>query len=708
MISLGTDITSNAPPVPSRSDKTSRKDRAADRSFADQLDGSDSAPADTVRKPAQFTKANRYEREPTGSIRRQTDRKNTEPRRAVEKSNDKPIEQQTDQRVQQSPAQFTRAVPPTHNDGRSYERKNDVEESSADNGVDHVPDLGRNRGEPSVGGSVGDSKSLSQVGVVSTSSHASRKPGEKGVEGAGDETLASIDVLMAEQGQVRKKAMVDFMSSMKKEFGVEPDKIVDAFSQMDETTLMSPPEESTKKFLSNLELPAMQQTRAGELYKQMVKTTGEAALNEKLIGLESGVSLDVVSPREQSLRRLNQAIDQLDNDFAMRFAADPNSAPGDTDMQKFRAQLAAENMNSQVARMAQTVQAQSGEQFGELKTDKDSDDVIPMAASPFAALINSAESDTSASLAAASGASAPLGATGAAAGMAMMPPTAGQGLEAQGLTSQAAAGAAGSSGKFSSVQGSSASGFAMGAAATQTKIGGKKANSEGKVQMPGSLDSATKPNIGGETPGIESQSQAPVKAAATGPAAMMMERPVPTAKEEQENIRELIHQAQAALKKGGGEIKMDLKPEGMGQVHLKVSVEDGQVNVQMFTESDAAKHLLEKGLHELKSNLAAHQLKLEGLKVDVSPAAQKHMDMDKQGDDQARQQTRQFANDVMGQFRDERQAFQQGFMENSGWRQYGRPMNRAKMQPETQVAAAKASTAKRIRPDGSNGLDLVA
>ena len=186
----------------------------------------------------------------------------------------------------------------------------------------------------------------------------------------------------------------------------------------------------------------------------------------------------------------------------------------------------------------------------------------------------------------------------------------------------------------------------------------------------------------------------------------MIEGPKPTRQDEQDNIRELIRQAQVVLKKGGGEMKLEMKPEGMGQVHLKVSVDDGQVNVQMLTENDHAKRLLENGLHELKASLAAEKLHVDTMKVDVGSEIKKHMDQPSQ-QDASREQARQFAQEFMGQFREEREAFRQGFAENPGWRSYNRNPKRVPVEPE---AIPSTQQVRRASGDasGARRLNLVA
>ena len=60
------------------------------------------------------------------------------------------------------------------------------------------------------------------------------------------------------------------------------------------------------------------------------------------------------------------------------------------------------------------------------------------------------------------------------------------------------------------------------------------------------------------------------------------------------------------IKDGGGEMKIQMNPEGLGEVNLKVLVEDGNVNIEMIADNKDAKKLMEKGLLDLKANLAQH------------------------------------------------------------------------------------------------------
>ena len=85
----------------------------------------------------------------------------------------------------------------------------------------------------------------------------------------------------------------------------------------------------------------------------------------------------------------------------------------------------------------------------------------------------------------------------------------------------------------------------------------------------------------------------------------------------EENINEVMKQAQYLVKKGGGEVSVKMSPEGMGEVHLKVVLENGKLNVEMQTQDKNVKKLIEESLSELKSGLAAHRLSLEHVKIDT-------------------------------------------------------------------------------------------
>ena len=82
------------------------------------------------------------------------------------------------------------------------------------------------------------------------------------------------------------------------------------------------------------------------------------------------------------------------------------------------------------------------------------------------------------------------------------------------------------------------------------------------------------------------------------------------------NVNEIMQQAQYLVKKGGGEVSVKMSPEGMGEVQLKVLLQDGKLNIEMQTQNKDVKKLIEDSLSELKSGLSAHRISLEHIKVD--------------------------------------------------------------------------------------------
>jgi len=137
-----------------------------------------------------------------------------------------------------------------------------------------------------------------------------------------------------------------------------------------------------------------------------------------------------------------------------------------------------------------------------------------------------------------------------------------------------------------------------------------------------------------------------------------------TPAQEARNIREVIGQAQLMARKGGGEMKIIMAPEGLGQVNMKVNVKGDQVTVEMVAESTEAKRLLEKGLGELKSTLMSHNLKVDQIRVETPS------DISKQLTQQHDDAQRQFAQQFLEQFRQDNNEWRRGFFDIPGAKAY--------------------------------------
>jgi len=172
-----------------------------------------------------------------------------------------------------------------------------------------------------------------------------------------------------------------------------------------------------------------------------------------------------------------------------------------------------------------------------------------------------------------------------------------------------------------------------------------------------------------------------------------IEAPKATAADMQSNVNEIISQAQFLAKKGGGEMKVSLNPDGLGEVNLKVKMTDGRLNVEMVTSNSEVKHLLERGLGDLKENLALHKLHLDSVKIDSPKDLSQHMDQNQNGD---RGLEQRFLSDFMEQ----NNGFRRDMME------FGAPSRPDNQRREYYSEGYGASSRKKA--DSTRRLDLVA
>ncbi len=160
-----------------------------------------------------------------------------------------------------------------------------------------------------------------------------------------------------------------------------------------------------------------------------------------------------------------------------------------------------------------------------------------------------------------------------------------------------------------------------------------------------------------------------------------------------ENVEKLISGTHTLLKKGGGEMQVQLNPEGLGKIHLNIKVQDGQVGIQMLTDTADAKRLLEASMDDLRIGLADQKLQLATSKVDLAEQASQHLD---QGRDFAREQARDF----LGQFRQFNESMRQGAHDMAAIRSYRRASD-----PAPDIRPIETN---KLDPTKSSGLYLVA
>lgn len=82
-----------------------------------------------------------------------------------------------------------------------------------------------------------------------------------------------------------------------------------------------------------------------------------------------------------------------------------------------------------------------------------------------------------------------------------------------------------------------------------------------------------------------------------------------------QNTNEIVKQAEFLVKDGGGTAKIRMTPEGMGTVDLRVTMQDGKVQVELNTADPQAKKLLQDSITDLRSSLASHNFNLDHVKI---------------------------------------------------------------------------------------------
>ncbi|HEX2838189.1 MAG TPA: flagellar hook-length control protein FliK [Phycisphaerales bacterium] len=78
-----------------------------------------------------------------------------------------------------------------------------------------------------------------------------------------------------------------------------------------------------------------------------------------------------------------------------------------------------------------------------------------------------------------------------------------------------------------------------------------------------------------------------------------------------------------AIKKGGGEVTMRLRPEGLGHLRIDLKIQDAKIEATLKPQTDSARDLLTDSLPHLKSALEAQGLTVERITIEPvgAPAA---------------------------------------------------------------------------------------
>jgi flagellar hook-length control protein FliK len=87
---------------------------------------------------------------------------------------------------------------------------------------------------------------------------------------------------------------------------------------------------------------------------------------------------------------------------------------------------------------------------------------------------------------------------------------------------------------------------------------------------------------------------------------------------EESVMTQVTEKLNAAVKNGITEMRIMLRPESLGEMHLKIRLEGDVVMAKIYVENQQVKHIVESNLVMLKDALAQHNLQAGTFSVDVN------------------------------------------------------------------------------------------
>lgn len=580
-------------------------------------------------------------------------------------------------------------------------------ESKWDNGLERNPSLPKdvNVNEPRMK-EAGSSEELAQP--------AGAQEKKQQVESAQSQAQSS-----EADGLTRRVVMQSFLRKMREKLNVEPERLVEAFSQLNPADLVMPPEQTVGLVIKELNLNPEQIPVAQELFEDMLRQTASSSMAEYLKSSGNDLSLELYSQKELRQKELQASIDRLNKNFFIdgrKLAAEARqntmaNAAFKKNAAKAYTQQAETGNNGEAAFFAaMPTNLSAGTQTAQSSLVSTAlPGGTPAPATPFSpdfGLFNQQPKAPQADLT-----TVPQTSVDTTANIeALSAENAATSLEAStgSMTSASAPNvyAAPTSGLMSVLpdadwETSVSEGDYQISDFGQEMVGAEEMTSEAPI-VASHTDTQSEHRDGehnSQDPSMDYYGQAGLNKQAgeirnNNQFTLQQQAPM-TANQESENVRELINQAQFMIRKGGGEMKIQLQPEGLGEVNLKVMVKDGQVHVEMVTESNEAKKLLEKGIGELKATLATHKLNVEGIRVDVG------QQLANEWSQQQNQAERQLAQNFLNDFRQQNDEWRRGFYDLA-------PMRQPKSQISQEADSTYAPMQAKRRGSSTRRLDLVA
>lgn len=498
----------------------------------------------------------------------------------------------------------------------------------------------------------------------------------------------------------RRVVWNDFLRKMN-DLGISAEDVMGAFASLTDQELAQPPEQSVDKVVMALGLDPAQAQLARQYFNDLVHKTNAKSMGEELNNSSKQISLTLMSQRDVQRKALQTSIDKMERSFFMQSAQARGRLPGGLD-----GAMGDDKLTADSARAAMI--AQAGD-------DGARDPGAMMLPSLQDAALSGPQAFADSSMAVPMGAQAPLTTSSSAEEINQlvdqMQNVSGDDKRVlqevvKNFNMRQAMGGAHAAGIAPAMAGAApAAAPTAGSAAHAVSTASQEAITALNNMLSGGRDSASS---GGEDLGDDSADPSLMTGAVLGE--NRMGHAGALNKSEFQNqmaqasgqgpqpmtVPDLVQKAQIMVTKGGGEMKVTMNPEGLGEVAMRVSVEGGKVSVQMVTESDEAKKLIERSIGDLKSGLAQNHLQIDTIKVDTAT------NLGKQLDQQYQDAQRQAAHQNLEQFRQDQQGWRRSFFDSPNVRQY---RNQNDAPRDAQAPTSSTSSAKRA---ASRRLDLVA
>lgn len=467
-----------------------------------------------------------------------------------------------------------------------------------------------------------------------------------------------------DESLTQRTALKTFLSRMKSDLNIQPEELISAFSNLSEEELLSPPEESMKTLIGHLNLSADNSVKAEKYFQEMLEQTNTSLIADRFQSDGSGLSIKIMSKRDLQNQKIQNDIQKLSHHF---FVNPPRlDQSSETDQKDLYMPISDHHQGSSDHSNMKSSQFFMGGSLGAIGDQSvkgmDYDQATVLSTK---AIINGSTktpidyNENSFLLGENTLGENPLGKTSNTEIHSISNYVSPEVLKSLNITDikhiepnplVEAKEVVGSG--FDNTIGESLGAQGLGGIINENAQDSDRASSDSLDgnSSDGLLSEGIKINDG---TGNNSTKEFHVQS-----------RPQLTDVQESENVNEVVSQARALLKNGGGEMRIQMNPHGLGEVTMKVQVENGIVNIEMLADTQEAKNLLEKGVSELKSTLASHKLNLENIKVDTSA--------DLMGDlaEKQKDAERQFAQQFMGEFRRNNQSWRNGFFDMTGVRAY--------------------------------------